>query len=156
VGADCIRDVVLLQVPKESPLQRAPTDRLRFFSLWERIASAMLFSCRCQRNRPYKGLPQIEYGFFLRGSGLYPRCCFACRCQRNRPYKGLPQIEYVFSLWERIASAMLFPCSCQRNRPYKGLPQIGYGFFLCGSGLYPRCFSPADAKGIALTKGSHR
>jgi hypothetical protein len=43
VGADSIRDLVPLQLRKESPLQRAPTDRLRFFSLWERIISAISF-----------------------------------------------------------------------------------------------------------------
>jgi hypothetical protein len=79
------------------------------------------FPCSCQRNRPYKGLPQIDHGFFLCGSGLHPRNPYYRRGGRGRyrrrillclqlpresPLQRAPTDRLrFFSLWERIASA---------------------------------------------------
>jgi hypothetical protein len=53
-----------LQLRKESPLQRAPTDRIRFFSLWERIVSAILFRLQMPKESPLQRAPTDRPRFF--------------------------------------------------------------------------------------------
>jgi hypothetical protein len=118
------------------------------------------FACSCQRNRPYKGLPQIDYGFFLCGSGLHPRYPYSLKLITQSPLQRAPTLAYDYFVLMFCGSGLYprYPYSLKliTQSPLQRAPTVEYGHFSVGADCIRDGVSPAAAKGIALTKGSHR